>query len=178
MKGEELGGGWGTRALFRDDLKEWRIDHPRGTLNRQIGLYLSRSIAKRPLFGLHQLVRLTEYLVNATRNGKAGNRRFTAEAEDLYFRVRTRMHTVFTNHGGDWTFTPEEKGNLRIFVENTVDDCNALYRRLRASRKASCPVCGGSGRVYEDIAVKAVQFAHKLLDEGVVRREDIPFAVF
>lgn len=168
----------GTRLMFRDDLKDIRIESPRRSLNRQIAVYMNDGIASRPLFGMHQVARLTEYFVHVTRNGRDMNRKYAAKAEDLFFKVRTRMKSVLASHGKEWRFTDEETQALRVFVLDIVGECREFHRLLHTNHMVTCPICGGRGSVLEETAVKAVQFAKKLLEEKRITRDEIPFAMF
>ena len=168
----------GTRLMFREDLKDIRIESPRRSLNRQIAVYLNDGIATRPLFGLHQIARLTEYFVHVTRNGREMNKKYAAKAEDLFFKVRTRMKSILSSHGKEWRFSEEETQALRVFVLDIVNECRELHRLLHTNHMVTCPICGGKGTVLETTAVKAVQFAKKLLAEKRITRDEIPFAMF
>lgn len=168
----------GTRFMFRDDLKDIRAEAPRKTLNRQISAYMDPDVSKRPLFGIHQLARLTEYFLHITRNGREDGRKFLKRAEDLFFEVRTRQRSILANHGANWKFDDQETALLRVFVLEVAAKCRSFYADLRNNRKVTCPICGGKGTVYEETAVKAVQFAKKLLEERRITRDEIPFAMF
>lgn len=151
-------GGAGMRRLLLDDLREERQDAPR-PLSRNLEGYMDGA-ELRPLYGIHKAARLAEHYLHRTRYGRPANRRFAEAADALYFDVRQAIATLVHNWRAGAPLPRSATKILRPKVAAFSKRLAAFGETLCSVRRAECPCCRGTGRIFgeagADRAVVAV----------------------
>ena len=154
-----------------DDLDESRCSYPRPRLSHAVGEYMSDDVAKRPVYGLHQLARLSELMLHHVTVGVNRNPEHLERVECLFVDVRT----VIRNHIERWPrgIRPDRKSlaALRAEVKRLLEEARDTYREVKGSGLKTCPCCHGRGRIAaKDLAVLRDAVA-QLVSKGLIDRK-------
>lgn len=162
------GGMWDK---LMDDLDESRCSYPRPRLSHAVHEYMADSVADRPVYGLHQLARLSELMLHHVTVGANRNPEHLERVECLFVDVRS----VIRSHVERWPrgVRPDRKSlaKLRAEVRRLLGEAREVYGEVKGSGLKTCPCCHGRGRIAaKDLAVLRDAVA-QLVSKGLIDRK-------
>lgn len=162
------GGMWDKLA---DDLDESRLRYPRPRLSHAVHEYMAESVAARPVYGLHQLARLSELMLHHVTVGSNRNPEHLERVECLFVDVRT----VIRDHIERWPkgVRPDRKSlsALRAKVEALLAEAREVYFAVKGTGLKTCPCCHGRGRVAARDLLAIRGAVAKLVADGLIDRK-------
>jgi hypothetical protein len=154
-----------------DDLDESRLRYPRPRLSHAVREYMAESVAARPVYGLHQLARLSELMLHHVTVGSNRNPEHLERVECLFIDVRTAIR----GHIERWPrgVRPDRKSlsTLRTKVKALLAEAREVYYAVKGTGLKTCPCCHGRGRVAAKDLLVIRDAVAKLVAEGLIDRK-------